>query len=84
MVSGAALLFGGCSGAVTPLRLASTTSVDGSGLLGVLLPASTQAEGIHVDAVGVGSGKALQLGRRGDARAPFVACVDEFESRSLT
>ena len=62
-----ATLLGACAKAPPSIRLATTTSVDNSGLLDVLLPAFTKQTGIRVDAVAVGSGKALQLARRGDA-----------------
>ena len=62
-----ATLLGVCANAPPSIRLATTTSVDNSGLLEVLLPAFTKQTGIRVDAVAVGSGKALQLARRGDA-----------------
>ena len=61
------LVAGACRTESRPLRLATTTSVDNSGLLDVLLPAFTKQTGIRVEAVSVGSGKALQLARRGDA-----------------
>ncbi len=62
----------GCSGEPTPnagnvLLLATTTSTQDSGLLDVLLPAFQAESGIEVRAVAVGSGQALELGRRGDA-----------------
>ena len=47
--------------------LATTTSVQDSGLLDQLLPAFEQETGIHVRAVSVGTGKALELGRLGEA-----------------
>lgn len=60
----------GCSGhkpqAVT-LTLATTTSTQDSGLLDDLLPAFEKETGINVKVVAVGSGQALELGRRGDA-----------------
>jgi tungstate transport system substrate-binding protein len=49
------------------ITLATTTSVQDSGLLEELLPAFQQKEGIEVKVVAVGSGQALALGRRGDA-----------------
>jgi tungstate transport system substrate-binding protein len=49
--------------------LATTTSTRDSGLLEVLLPAFTAKTGIEIKAVAVGSGQALELGRRGDAEA---------------
>jgi tungstate transport system substrate-binding protein len=48
--------------------LASTTSTVDSGLLDVLIPAFGEAHpGVIVKVVGVGSGEAMALGRRGDA-----------------
>lgn len=55
------------------LILASTTSTVDSGLLDVLLPAFERTEpGIRVKVVGVGSGEAIALGRRGDADVLLV------------
>lgn len=51
------------------LRLATTTSVENSGLLGALLPAFEKQSGITVDVLPVGSGKALELARNGDVDA---------------
>jgi tungstate transport system substrate-binding protein len=66
----ASLLLVGCS-AESPepqeITLATTTSTQDSGLLDVLLPAFEQESGIKVKVVAVGSGQALELGRRGDA-----------------
>jgi tungstate transport system substrate-binding protein len=47
--------------------LATTTSARDSGLVDVLLPRFQADTGIAVDYVAVGSGQALELGRRGDA-----------------
>jgi len=63
----AVLLPAGCRRDGGAIRLATTTSVDSSGLLEALLPAFQQETGIGVDVLAVGSGKALQLARRGDA-----------------
>jgi len=49
------------------LLLATTTSTRDSGLLDVLLPLFEQQAGITVKVVAVGSGQALEMGRRGDA-----------------
>lgn len=49
------------------LRLATTTSTYNSGLLDDLLPHFEKQEGIEVQVVAVGTGKALALGERGDA-----------------
>jgi tungstate transport system substrate-binding protein len=46
--------------------LATTTSVDNSGLLAELLPPFRQETGIDLQVLAVGSGRALQLLRRGD------------------
>ena len=52
--------------------MASTTSTDQSGLFGHLLPAFKLASGIDVKVVAVGTGQAIDMGRRGDADVLFV------------
>ena len=52
--------------------MASTTSTEQSGLFAHLLPAFKQASGIDVRVVAVGTGQALDMGRRGDADVLFV------------
>jgi tungstate transport system substrate-binding protein len=52
--------------------MASTTSTEQSGLFAQLLPAFTKASGIEVHVVAVGTGQALDIGRRGDADVLFV------------
>jgi tungstate transport system substrate-binding protein len=52
--------------------MASTTSTEQSGLFPHLLPAFTKATGIQVRVVAVGTGQALDIGRRGDADVLFV------------
>ena len=52
--------------------MASTTSTEQSGLFGHLLPAFKAASGIEVRVVAVGTGQALDMGRRGDADIVFV------------
>ena len=52
--------------------MASTTSTEQSGLFGHLLPAFTGATGATVRVVAVGTGQALDIGRRGDADLLFV------------
>jgi tungstate transport system substrate-binding protein len=49
------------------ITVASTTSTEQSGLFGYLLPQFSKAEGIGVKVVAVGTGQALDIGRRGDA-----------------
>jgi len=52
--------------------VASTTSTKDTGLFEYLLPIFTQATGIAVNVVAVGTGQALDIGRRGDADVVFV------------
>jgi tungstate transport system substrate-binding protein len=52
--------------------VASTTSTEQSGLFGHLLPQFKQATGIDVRVVALGTGQALDTGRRGDADVVFV------------
>jgi tungstate transport system substrate-binding protein len=54
------------------ITMASTTSTEQSGLFGHLLPVFKQATGIDVHVVAVGTGQALDIGRRGDADVVFV------------
>src|SRR5260221_10701351 len=56
-----------CSAAEQSIVLASTTSVEGSGLLANILPQFTAKTGITVNVVAQGTGKALDTARRGDA-----------------
>jgi tungstate transport system substrate-binding protein len=54
------------------IAVASTTSTEQSGLFKHLLPAFEQKTGIQVRVVAVGTGQALDIGRRGDADVVFV------------
>src|SRR6516225_2021698 len=54
------------------ITVASTTSTEQSGLFGYLLPQFKEATGIGVKVVAVGTGQALDIGRRGDADVVFV------------
>jgi tungstate transport system substrate-binding protein len=70
-----ALAFGGPRDAVADTRfivLASTTSVENSGLLARVLPQFTRETGIDVHVVAVGTGQALDIARRGDADLVLV------------
>jgi len=58
------------------IRCASTTSTQNSGLLDYLLPLFEKESGIHVDVVAVGTGAALEIGRRGDADVVLVHAKD--------
>lgn len=54
------------------LILATTTSTQDSGLLDELLPAFTRDSGWQVKTLAVGSGQAIELGRRGEADVLLV------------
>jgi tungstate transport system substrate-binding protein len=58
--------------ATQSITLASTTSVDNSGLLAGILPAFTKATGISVHVLALGTGQALDTARRGDADLVLV------------
>lgn len=54
------------------ITLASTTSVDNSGLLAAILPGFTKATGIEVKVLAQGTGQALATAARGDADLVLV------------
>jgi tungstate transport system substrate-binding protein len=54
------------------ITVASTTSTEQSGLFGHILPLFTRETGITVRVVALGTGQALDVGRRGDADVVFV------------
>ena len=58
--------------AETRIRCASTTSTQNSGLFDYLLPLFEKKTGIKVDVVAVGTGAALEIGKRGDADVVMV------------
>jgi tungstate transport system substrate-binding protein len=66
------LFFGNAFAQERSITVASTTSTEQSGLFGYLLPRFTSATGIGVKVVAVGTGQALDIGRRGDADVVFV------------
>ncbi len=74
VVAFASLVFAATvSTAQTPsIVMASTTSTEQSGLFGILLPEFKKASGIDVKVVAVGTGQAIDMGRRGDADVLFV------------
>ena len=84
LVLAAVLLVVGCSSTAAPassavgrsaersLILATTTSTQDSGLLDELLPQFTRDSGWQVTTLAVGSGQALELGRRGEADVLLV------------
>jgi tungstate transport system substrate-binding protein len=54
------------------ITVASTTSTEQSGLFKHLLPEARKALGFDIRVVAVGTGQALDMGRRGDADVEFV------------
>jgi len=54
------------------ITVASTTSTEQSGLFGHILPIFTRESGVAVRVVALGTGQALDVGRRGDADVVFV------------
>ncbi|MHB8950628.1 MAG: ABC transporter substrate-binding protein, partial [Rhodoferax sp.] len=66
-------VFGMClSAQAQSIVVASTTSTEQSGLFSVLLPAFKKVSAIDVKVVALGTGQAIDMGRRGDADVLFV------------
>ena len=73
LTSAGGLLAAGSAVAQGPfIVMASTTSTEQSGLFAHLLPAFKAASGTDVRVVALGTGQALDMGRRGDADIVFV------------
>jgi len=70
-------LLGSPAAAETRLRCASTTSTENSGLFSGLLPKFQAKTGLKVDVVAVGTGAALEIGRRGDADVVLVHAKEQ-------
>lgn len=62
----------GTAAAETRIKCASTTSTQNSGLFDYLLPLFEKKTGIKVDVVAVGTGAAIEIGKRGDADVVLV------------
>jgi len=58
------------------LKLSTTTSTENSGLLYELLPPFEKQFNVKVDVISVGTGKALELGKNGDADVVLVHARD--------
>lgn len=56
----------------TELRISTTTSVDNTGLLQLLIDKFSENTGINVSVIAKGSGTAVDLGRKGDVDAILV------------
>jgi len=63
--------------AETRIRCASTTSTQNSGLFDYILPIFEKKTGIKVDVVAVGTGAAIEIGKRGDADVVFVHAKEQ-------
>jgi tungstate transport system substrate-binding protein len=63
--------------AAAVVRLATTTSTVDTGLFKAILPAFESQCGCRVDVVAVGTGQALELGRRGDADVLLVHAPEQ-------
>ena len=61
-----------CAASAQSIVMASTTSTEQSGLFAHLLPEFKKASGVDVKVVALGTGQALDTGRRGDADVVFV------------
>ena len=73
LVLGVCAAFAGVAVAQEPfINVASTTSTEQSGLFKHLLPEFQKDTGIAVRVVAVGTGQALDIGKRGDADVVFV------------
>ena len=70
--AGVALAVASLAASAQSIVMASTTSTEQSGLFSHLLPAFKQASGIDIKVVALGTGQALDMGRRGDADVVFV------------
>ncbi|MHB9073724.1 MAG: ABC transporter substrate-binding protein [Desulfobaccales bacterium] len=68
----AVVVAAGSASAETRIKCASTTSTQNSGLFDYLLPIFAKKTGIQVDVVAVGTGAAIEIGKRGDADVVFV------------
>lgn len=68
----AAVLGVACASQGQSITVASTTSTEQSGLFAHLLPEFRKATGVEVRVVALGTGQALDMGRRGDADVVFV------------
>ncbi len=73
------LIFGNvvAASAETRIRCASTTSTQNSGLFDVILPLFEKKTGIKIDVVAVGTGAAIEIGKRGDADVVFVHAKEQ-------
>lgn len=76
------LLMAGTAFAQTRIKCASTTSTQNSGLFDFLLPIFEKKTGLKVDVVAVGTGAAIEIGKRGDADV-FMVHARELELKAV-
>lgn len=72
LACGAVLALAAMAVSAQTIVMASTTSTEQSGLFSHLLPEFKKATGIDIKVVALGTGQALDMGRRGDADVVFV------------
>lgn len=77
LILGAVVLYAGAALAQTRIKCASTTSTQNSGLFDYLLPIFEKKTGIKVDVVAVGTGAAIEIGKRGDADVVMVHAKEQ-------
>ncbi|MHB8067621.1 MAG: ABC transporter substrate-binding protein [Desulfobaccales bacterium] len=77
LVIAAVVLAAGSVSAETRIKCASTTSTQNSGLFDYLLPIFEKKAGIKVDVVAVGTGAAIEIGKRGDADVVMVHAKEQ-------
>lgn len=79
MLIGLILVFStsGVSAGEVRIRCASTTSTQNSGLFDYILPIFEEKTGIKVDVIAVGTGAAIEIGKRGDADVVFVHAKEQ-------
>ncbi|MDH4161229.1 MAG: extracellular solute-binding protein [Nitrospirota bacterium] len=73
----AVMLISTAAFAETRVKMASTTSTENSGLFNYILPLFEKKTGIKIDVVAVGTGAAIEIGRRGDADLVFVHAKEQ-------
>lgn len=78
----AAALVAGCGSGKQGLILATTTSLQDTGLLDVLVPAFEKETGYKVKTIAVGTGQALEMAGRGEADV-VVVHAPEAEKRAV-
>ena len=80
LAAAAAAILAGCSREPSVLHLSTTTSVDNSGLLNEILPKYKATTGVDVQAVAVGTGRALAILENGDAAIALTHDPDAEQS----